>query len=104
MRNRPTVLAATTLVLAILPISARAEYFNDKPNKVIVNDQNVYFTTDRLCLDWCMLSPSWAAGQRDKAFSVLLTATAQGKSVIFFNGACELMPVYAEPGLVMFTH
>lgn len=90
---------------ALCSSPASAEYCADRPTQVIVQSaNNIWFTTHNLCKSWCAIPAEWTEAQRDRAFSVLMTAASQSKNVtLFFDGPCVTQETYAKVQLVAYT-
>lgn len=72
---------------------------------MIVHDsQAIYFTAENVCQDWCQINPGWSEATKDRAFSLLTTAIAQNRSLVFFfpNG-CGKQQFFAQPHVVSMT-
>ena len=100
--------ALLSAVMAISCVSnARAEYCNgQKITAVILTDDNVYFTTDKSCPNWCRISPGLAENQRDRMYSMLLTAASVNRRLSFYFAeaqGCEAVPTYSTPTAVIYT-
>lgn len=96
---------ATIASCMMISSPALADYCSDKPTQVIIqSENNIWFTTQNLCKDWCAVPPEWPAAQRDRAFSLLLTAALQSKNVtFFFDGPCVTQQTYAKPQLFTYV-
>ena len=61
----------------------------------------VYFTTDKSCPNWCKLSSSLSASAKDRFYAQLLTASVTKTHVDIFwqlvSTPCAVEPAGAEP-------
>lgn len=82
--------------------SAGAYCNNEKLTSIIVQGEQVYFTTDKSCPNWCQLDPTWSIDAFNRTYSMLLSAQAQKKEVRIYwrehSVACEgPVPTYSKP-------
>ena len=100
--NSAKIVMVATAVTGILALSSEAQAgasCNEHVTSIIVHSNgNVYFMTDQTCsTSWCQVN--WTT--TDKAYAMLLTAQAQGKTIYFYwdtvSSCSSTNPVYASP-------
>lgn len=86
---------------------AQAGYcYGQKVTAVILNDDSIFFTTDKSCPNWCRVAAGLAESQKDRMYSMLLTAAATNRllTLNFTEAqACEVVPTYAAPAAIIYT-
>ncbi|HSI50820.1 MAG TPA: hypothetical protein VLA61_21345 [Ideonella sp.] len=90
-------------------VSIAGEYcWNENLALVITQGENIYFTTDKSCPNWCQVDPALSSDAKKRIFATLLTAKAMGRGVaMYWNEApagsqCAAVPAYSKPVTVAF--
>lgn len=74
-------------VVALVSLPSYALRCNEEVIEVILSgDQHINFKTSAVC-NWCEINPSWSEEQKNRAYSMLLTAIASGKKIGFEWGS-----------------
>ena len=55
--------------------------YNETVTALIMQNNNVYFSTAKSCQTWCVVPQTWSAAAQAQAFATLLTARTTGQTV-----------------------
>lgn len=107
MRFQKTLPALIGIALACAPPAHAGVYCTESVTSVIVVADNVYFTTNESCPNWCEINPSWDAAATDRALALLTSARATPSSNLTFEwsqlSSCgAAVPTYSSPGVIIF--
>lgn len=99
------VLAGIALVSA--PLAHAEVYCNETITSVIMAGDNVYFTTNESCPNWCEINPNWDAVAVDRAMGILMTARTEPSGTVEFawsqiSSCGAAAPTYASPDQLIF--
>jgi hypothetical protein len=101
---RYTAIAVAMSMIA-MSSPARADYCTESVVQVIENGDQVFFTTNKSCPNWCQVNPALSESARDRMFSLLLTAASGGRKIsTYFDGvqACQAVPAYSSPVSIIY--
>ena len=95
------------LMFFVAPTVAHAEYcWNERVTQVIVFGNNVFFTTNKSCPQWCGLTAGLSSDAYNRFYSILLTSFTTGKLVTTYwsqtaaGSNCPVVALYAAPDLI----
>ncbi len=78
----------TLYVLSLVAFSSFAgagEYcWSEGVAAVVVQGDEIYFTTNKSCPGWCRVNPNWSVEAKKRAYAMLLTAKATDKPLSFY--------------------
>jgi hypothetical protein len=63
---------------------AGAYCYGETVTALIIQNNTVYFETNKSCPSWCAIPSSWAATMQTQAYAMLLTARTTGQVVSFY--------------------
>jgi hypothetical protein len=92
---------------ALASITRAGEYcWNETVQFVILQGDEIYFTTNKTCPGWCRIDPSAGVEARRRAYAMLLTAKTMEKPLTFFwnehaTSCAGAVPVGSIPGTVL---
>lgn len=97
------------MIMAATSSQAGEYCWNESIQLLIMQGDDIYFTTDKTCPNWCTLHPEWSQEARKRAYATLLTAKTTGTPVTFFwhqhSTACESpLPVHSYPGSIILNN
>jgi hypothetical protein len=102
MLKRIAIALAPTATFAVCEEAEAAFCFNESISYVIVSGDDIYFTTDKSCPDWCKVNASWSADAKKRAYAALLAAKMADRTISFafseLTSTCAgPVPTYASP-------
>jgi hypothetical protein len=58
--------------------------YSETVTSLIIQNNTVYFTTDKSCPSWCAIPSTWGAAMQSQAYAMLISARTTGPPVSFY--------------------
>jgi hypothetical protein len=97
------IVAGLILSIGVASTASAGSYcYNETVTTVIMQGDQIFFTSNPSCPNWCEVNGSWSAAAQARAFAMLTTAKVAGMPLSFYwtdqSGSCSsIEPAYSMP-------